>query len=118
LVLFPVTVLIAVTGMLLGPWVGWPFALAGSMASAWVGFEAGAWTGGTGVRRQTGRAFQRVARVLRNRGVIAVAAVRMVPVAPFTVVNMAMGAAGVERRTFLAGSALGLLPGTLVLTLL
>ena len=118
LVLFPVTVLIAVTGMLLGPWAGWPFALAGSMASAWIGYEAGVWTGGTGVRRRTGRAFQAVARALRNRGVIAVAALRMVPVAPFTVVNMAMGAAGVERRTFLAGSALGLLPGTLVLTLL
>lgn len=118
LVLFPVTVLIAVTGMLFGPWIGWPCALGGSMLSAWVGFEAGVWTGAGSIRKTTGGAFRAVSRALKNQGVIAVAALRMVPVAPFTVVNMVMGAAGVESRTFLAGSLLGLLPGTFVLTML
>ena len=41
----------------------------------------------------------------------------MVPVAPFTVVNMVMGAAGVRMRPYLVGTALGLLPGVVVLTL-
>jgi phospholipase D1/2 len=118
LVLFPVTVLIAVTGMLLGPWIGWPSALAGSMLSAWIGFEAGVWTGGGPIRRKKGGAFRRIANALKKQGVLAVAALRLVPVAPFTVVNMAMGAAGVEAKTFLAGSLVGLLPGTFVLTML
>jgi phospholipase D1/2 len=47
-----------------------------------------------------------------------VAALRMVPVAPFTVVNMAMGAAGVTQRTFMIGTFIGMLPGTFVLTML
>jgi phospholipase D1/2 len=118
IVLFPVTVLIAVTGMLLGPWSGWLCAIIGSMASAWVGHATGHWLRGGSIRRVSGRAFTAVAQGLRNQGVVAVAALRMVPVAPFTVVNMAMGAAGVRLRIYLPGTLLGLLPGTFVLTMI
>src|SRR5690606_41451703 len=52
------------------------------------------------------------------RGFVAAAALRVWPVAPYTVVNMAMGAAGVSARVFLAGSFQGMLPGTFVLTML
>lgn len=118
MVLIPVTVLIAVTGLLLGPWSGWFTAMLGSMASGWVGHAAGAWLGGSSVQHVSGRAFRAVSRALKNKGVIAVAALRMVPIAPYTIVNMAMGAAGVPAGTFLAGSFIGLLPGTFVLTML
>lgn len=118
ILLFPVTVMIAVTGMLLGPWLGWLLAMVGSMLSAWVGHATGLWLGGSPVRNVSGRAFRAVSRALKNRGVIAVAALRMVPIAPYTVVNMAMGAAGVSARVFLAGSFIGMLPGTFVLTML
>ncbi|MEX2124174.1 MAG: VTT domain-containing protein [Woeseia sp.] len=118
MLLFPVTVLIAVTGMLLGPWSGWLCAIAGSMASAWVGYAAGLWLGGSSIRHLSGRAFGAVSRALRKRGVVAVAALRMVPVAPFTVINLTMGAAGVGSRIYLTGTLLGLLPGTFVLTMI
>jgi uncharacterized membrane protein YdjX (TVP38/TMEM64 family) len=116
MVLFPVTVLIAVTGMLLGPWSGWLCAIAGSMASAWVGYAAGLWLGGSSIRQL--RSFSAVSRALKNRGIVAVAALRMVPVAPFTVVNMAMGASGIGSRTYLVGTLLGLLPATFILTMI
>ena len=45
------------------------------------------------------------------------AAVRLVPVAPFTIVNLLLGAARIGFGTFVAGSALGLLPGIVVLGL-
>lgn len=118
ILLFPVTVMIAVTGMLFGPWTGWFYAMLGSMLSAWVGHATGLWLGGSPVRNVSGRAFRAVTQALKKQGVIAVAALRMVPVAPYTVVNMAMGAAGVPARIFLAGSFLGMLPGTFVLTML
>jgi len=118
LILAPVTVLIAVTGLLLGPWSGWFTAMLGSMVSGWIGHAAGRWFGGSSVQHLSGRAFRAVSRALKNRGIVAVAALRMVPVAPYTVVNMAMGAAGVPSRTFLAGTFIGLLPGTFVLTML
>ncbi|HEX5764060.1 MAG TPA: VTT domain-containing protein [Woeseiaceae bacterium] len=118
ILLFPVTVMIAVSGMLLGPWTGWFYAMLGSMLSAWVGHATGRWLGGSPLRNISGRAFRAVSQALKNQGVIAVAALRMVPIAPYTVVNMAMGAAGVSARVFLAGSFLGMLPGTFVLTML
>jgi phospholipase D1/2 len=118
MILFPVTVLIAVTGLLLGPWSGWFTAMLGSMVSGWAGHAAGVWLGGSSMQHISSRAFRAVSGALRKQGIVAVAALRMVPVAPYTVVNMAMGAAGVPSRTFLAGTFIGLLPGTFVLTML
>ena len=46
------------------------------------------------------------------------AALRNVPVAPFTVVNVIMGALGLGFGVFMAGTIAGLLPGVLVLTVL
>jgi len=43
-------------------------------------------------------------------------AVRLVPIAPFTVVNMVAGASHVELRDFVAGTAIGLLPGIIALS--
>jgi uncharacterized membrane protein YdjX (TVP38/TMEM64 family) len=43
---------------------------------------------------------------------------RMVPIAPYTVVNVAMGAAGLQTGAFLAGTLIGLLPGIFILTML
>ena len=118
MVLFPVTVLIAATGLLLGPWTGWCYAMIGAMASGWVGHACGKWLGGGSVQHVSSRALRAVSRALTNQGMVAVAALRMVPVAPYTVVNIAMGAAGVTQRTFLAGTFVGMLPGTFVLTML
>lgn len=52
-----------------------------------------------------------------HSGTLAMAAVRLVPLAPFAVVNVVAGAMGIRAGHFLAGTALGLLPGTLLATL-
>ncbi len=117
LLLFPLTVLLAVTGMMLGPLLGFVTAMACAMVSAWVGYLAGSWTGAAAVRNVTGRTFRKIYRGLQAQGTITVTALRMVPVAPFTVVNMIMGAAHVRPRAYLAGTALGLVPGVFVMTM-
>ncbi len=118
LLLFPLTVMVAVTGMVLGPWSGFLCAIAGSLVSGWVGLRIGAWTGGRLFESTATRAFRVVSRVLQNHGVLTVAALRMVPIAPYTVVNVAMGATGLRTGPFLAGTLIGLLPGIFVLTML
>lgn len=117
LLLFPLTVLLAVTGMMLGPLLGFVTAMTCSMASAWVGYLAGRWTGTKAVRNVTGKMFRRIYRGLRTGGMVTVTALRMVPLAPFTVANMIMGAAQVRPPAYLAGTALGLLPGVFVMTM-
>lgn len=118
LVLFPLTVLVGVTGLVLGPWKGFLVAMAGSLVSGWVGLRIGAWTGGHVFERMSRRAYRVVSKALQNHGLLAVAALRMVPIAPFTVVNVAMGATGLRSAAFLGGTFVGLLPGIVVLTML
>jgi uncharacterized membrane protein YdjX (TVP38/TMEM64 family) len=56
--------------------------------------------------------------VLQNRGIVAVTLVRFVPIAPFLVVNVVMGAMRVKFVDFVIGSFLGMLPGALAATVL
>jgi uncharacterized membrane protein YdjX (TVP38/TMEM64 family) len=53
----------------------------------------------------------RLEEKLHQGGAAAVALVRLVPVAPFTIVNMIFGVLQVRTRDFLLGTFLGLLPG-------
>jgi uncharacterized membrane protein YdjX (TVP38/TMEM64 family) len=62
-----------------------------------------------------GRRIGALSRRLRKRGLLAVLLVRLLPVAPYTIVNIVAGASRIRWRDFLLGTALGLLPG-LVLT--
>lgn len=111
-------VLITVTGLVLGPWNGFLTAVAGSLLSGWVGFRIGAWAGARPFERLSRRAYRAVSMALTNHGLLAVATLRMVPIAPYTVVNIAMGATGISSFAFLGGTFIGLLPGILILTML
>ena len=49
---------------------------------------------------------------------MAVAAIRLVPIAPFTLVNLAAGASEIRAIDFMIGTVLGLAPGMIVLSLM
>ena len=55
---------------------------------------------------------------IARQGVLAVAAVRVVPVAPFTFVNLALGASAIKLVDYVAGTLLGMLPGLIVMSAL
>jgi uncharacterized membrane protein YdjX (TVP38/TMEM64 family) len=48
---------------------------------------------------------------LAKRGTIAVAVLRLIPIAPFAVFNLVAGASHLGFRQFMVGSLLGLTPG-------
>jgi hypothetical protein len=52
-----------------------------------------------------------------RRGVFAVVAIRFLPVAPFTMVNIVLGAARIKLWHFVLGTAIGLTPGFLARSL-
>ncbi len=114
-ILLPLTFLIAVTAALYGPFIAVPLALTGALASGAVTFAIGRRLERGLVRRLTGRRFDRLARRLERRGLLAVLIVRLLPVAPFSIVNVAAGVTRIGWRDFLLGTVLGLLPG-IVLT--
>jgi phosphatidylserine/phosphatidylglycerophosphate/cardiolipin synthase-like enzyme/uncharacterized membrane protein YdjX (TVP38/TMEM64 family) len=117
-VMAPAVVLIVAAGLVFGPWIGFVVALLGSFASALATYAAGRWLWQDTVRRLGGKRLNRVSRRLARRGVLAVIALRVVPVAPFTVINLAAGASHIGFRDYALGSLLGMAPGSLALTVL
>jgi phospholipase D1/2 len=97
------------TAVLLDP----PLSIA--LASASTFFALGRGALGPLVRR---RASARVQATVSGVGLEHVVALRIVPLLPYTGVNLAMGAFGVPWRTFLVGTVLGMAPGIFAITLL
>ena len=118
LVGFPVTVLIAATAVSFGAWPGLPYAAAGAMASATVTYGVGSWLGARALRRFLGPRLNRIRRGIARRGILAITTVRLVPIAPFTLVNLVAGALKIPLADYLIGTALGLAPGLLAMSLL
>jgi uncharacterized membrane protein YdjX (TVP38/TMEM64 family) len=105
--LVPVMLLIAATGIAFGPVLGPVYAMAGCLASASMGFAIGRWLGLGRVERLGGGSITRVSRTLKRNGTLAVFLVRKVP-APFTLVNIVVGASAIRYRDFMIGTVLGM----------
>jgi phosphatidylserine/phosphatidylglycerophosphate/cardiolipin synthase-like enzyme/uncharacterized membrane protein YdjX (TVP38/TMEM64 family) len=118
LIAFPVVVLIAATAAVFGPVVGFAYGLLGSVASAILTYCIGAWVGRQPLQSVLGPRLNRVRNLVIRRGILAIAAVRLVPVAPFTVVNLVAGASSIRFVDYVAGTILGLLPGLLLMSAL
>lgn len=114
LLVMPIVVLIAVTGIVFGPWLGAAYAISGSLLSAAALYGVGRGVGRDLVRRLAGRRIQRLNRQLGRRGLLAVAVLRLVPIAPFSVVNVVAGASQISLRHFLLGTLIGMTPGILL----
>ena len=107
LMLVPVLLLIAATGLAFGPWLGPAYAMAGCLASASIGFVIGRWTGLHRVERLGGENVATLLRALERNGTLAVFLFRKVP-APFMLTNVVAGAARIRYRDFVIGTALGM----------
>lgn len=117
LLIIPVTLLIALTVFLTGPVPGAVYALFGTVFSAALTFGIGRALGRNRIRRLASQRLNRFSRGLVARGVLAVVAVRLVPVAPFSVVNVMAGASAVPFGPFLVGTLIGMAPGVFAIAL-
>lgn len=111
LVVFPVVILIAATSAALGPWIGSLSAAAGVLMSSLLLFMIGRVLGQQRLQSLLGARARRIQSRILGRGVIAVAMIRMVPLAPFSIVNILAGASKLSLGEFLAGTSLGMAPG-------
>ena len=118
LIAFPLIVLIAATAATFGPILGFAYGLMGSIASAILMYAVGAWLGSRALQGLFSPRLTRIREVIDRRGIIAIATVRLVPVAPFTVVNMLAGACHIRLTDYVIGTTLGLLPGLLLMSVL
>jgi uncharacterized membrane protein YdjX (TVP38/TMEM64 family) len=117
-VAFPVTILILATAAVFGPWWGMLYASAGVAASAGLMFAVGVRFGQEVPKRLLGKRWDRLRDRLQRRGLLAMVALRVVPVAPFSLVNLAAGAGSIRFVDFGLGTLIGMGPGIAAIALM
>lgn len=113
----PVLVLITVGALIFTPWPGMLYALIGMVAGATVTYGIGRYTGAQTMDRWTKGRLALLSAHLQRRGLVTVILVRVMPVAPFIMVNMVAGALRVRLRDYVLGTFMGLTPGTIMISL-
>ncbi|MFZ4552863.1 MAG: TVP38/TMEM64 family protein [Aquabacterium sp.] len=114
----PVLILLPAGALVFGAWPGAAYALFGILGGAVVTWAIGRYVAAGVVERLLGSRMVLLQRHLSRRGVLTVALSRLLPVAPFLIVNLVAGALRVRLSAYLAGTWLGLLPATVGMTAL
>jgi uncharacterized membrane protein YdjX (TVP38/TMEM64 family) len=115
--LVPGSILNASAGALFGVTVGTLSVLVGATAGAALSFGLARMLGRPAVARYAGTGrLARLDAYLSRRAFESVLVLRMASVFPFGAVNYGAGVAGVRFAPYIAGTALGIVPGTLVYT--
>jgi len=117
LLMVPLTALAVICGIVFPGWQAFAYMMAGALISAALGFVGGQVLGNRAIERLNGSRINQLSRRLAQRGVLAVAILRLVPIAPFAVFNLVAGASHLHFRQFMLGSLLGFLPGLGAITL-
>ena len=94
------------------------YSLLGTLLGAVLAFLTGQYLGRDTLRRLAGPRLNHISKQLAQRGILTIAFVRLIPVAPFVIVNLVAGISHVRLRDFVIGSVIGLLPGTVALALI
>jgi len=118
LTMFPRPLITLAAVVSFGPWEGLACAMTGVVLASAVGYYAGRSFGRQTVRRLAGPRLNQLSNALQQRGVVAVTAVRLVPIAPFIVESMVAGAIRMKLWQLSVGTFFGMLPGALTATVL
>ncbi len=118
LVSAPQFLLIAATVVVFGPYFGFAYAWTATLFSASLTFWLGRTAGAKPLRRFGGESVNRLSQWIARHGFAASALVRILPSAPFIVVNMCAGASHISFAKFLAGTAIGTIPKTALIAFL
>jgi len=106
----PQFVLIAAAVVAFGPWTGFAYSWIGTLVSSLIGFWMGRAFGGRLLKDLAGDGVAKFMKLIGKNGFLASLIVRLVPSAPFIVVNMAAGVTPMKIRDFAAGTAVGIIP--------
>lgn len=111
----PLGIIIAVAATAFGAWPGVIYTLSGACLGAMVSYGIGGSLGHEALCRFAGARVNALSAKLAKRGVLSVIGIRMLPIAPFAVVNMLAGATHIRLIDFLLGTFLGMIPGAVLI---
>jgi uncharacterized membrane protein YdjX (TVP38/TMEM64 family) len=116
--LVPRTPISVACGLLFGAGGGIVCALAATLVAAAATFAAGRWLGRDFVARRAGRRWAALEQWIAREGVLAVAAVRSVPLGPYGLVGYAYGTSNVHVRDYTLGTLIAGTPSAVTYALL
>ncbi len=110
LLFFPVTVLSLAVAAIFGPIWGPIYGIMGALLSSATTFGIGKLLGNAGLKKVGGPKVEALDKKLKTSGIVGVAAIRMLPIAPFSLVNLVAGISSIGIVQFLVGTFLGMFP--------
>lgn len=113
----PLTLLVIASVLAFGALEGFAYSIVGAQLSALASYFIGRRVGRDLVRRYAGKTLNAVSKRLSRSGIMAIFTLRLVPVAPFAVINLVAGASHISLKDFAIGTLLGLLPGITAIAL-
>jgi len=117
-ILLPRPILTFASILIFGPWQTAVFGLAGLLLAAAAAFWLGRMDRLNRLWAATDPALDTIATKLQGGGIYSVVVMRMLPIAPYTIVNLFAGSLGIRFSDFIMGSFIGLLPGMLTTVVL
>lgn len=114
----PQFLLIALAVAAFGPVRGFVFSYVATLISASTNFLVARRFGARWLRRRRGATLKTLTEFVGRNGFYSALIVRIVPSAPFVVVNMGMGMTTMPYSAFLAGTGVGVVPKTALIALL
>ena len=117
MVVFPFTIMIAVTGLLYGAWWGFLLAVSAGLFAACVMLYLGRFLGRDIIGRHGGTTINRLSQRMGRNGVTTVAVLRMTPVASFGAINLMAGASHIRFADYVVGTLLGMVPYSFAVSL-
>jgi uncharacterized membrane protein YdjX (TVP38/TMEM64 family) len=111
----PVALVLTLTGgFLFGPWLGGCAAAVGCTLGATAVFLISRLTVGDAVEARTGPRVRAIAEGIRKDAFFYLLTLRLIPVTPFWLANVAAGLIAIPAWTFLAATLIGILPASLI----
>ncbi len=114
----PQFLLIAIAVATFGPWQGFLYSYLGTLVSASANFYTARLLGARWFERRGGSTLKAFSELIGRNGFMTAMMVRIVPSAPFVVVNMGLGLTSTTYLAYIAGTAIGSLPKGAVVALL
>ena len=115
---FPVAVLALAGGLLFGLWWGSVYTFIGAILNCTLMFLLARYAGREKVealiQKKLSHPWQQRLRDLNSGGGFALLVIlRLIPAVPYNLINYAFGLTAMSYRTYIIGSAIGIIPGTL-----
>jgi uncharacterized membrane protein YdjX (TVP38/TMEM64 family) len=111
----PINILILATASIYDGFTAFFYAMIGSLLNASVSYGAGYLLGKKTIQKIFFERIRRIAKKLEKKGLLPIIIVRLLPIAPYSIVNVVAGAFHISFKNFLIGTCIGMIPGTILL---